>query len=62
MQTKLERMDNISSRFCSEKDLEKVFFLYESWVISQSLKPEQIRKYECIDDVIYYRSRLMDKT
>ena len=40
---------NIRSRFCSETDLEKVFFLYESRVIRQTLKPEQIRKFECID-------------
>ena len=33
---------NIRSRFCSETDLEKVFFLYESRVIRQTLKSEQI--------------------
>ena len=58
LQTKLGKKNNISSRFCFETNLEKVFFLYESRVISQSLKPEQIRKY----DVMYYRSRFMDKT
>ena len=42
--------------------MEKVFFLYESRVIHQSLKPEQLRKFECIDDKMYYRSRFMDKT
>ena len=47
---------NIRSRFCSETDLEKVFFLYESRVICQALKPEQIRKFECIDEILYYRS------
>ena len=52
---------NIRSRFCSETDLEKVFFLYESRVIRQTLKPEQIRKFECIDEILYYRSRFMDK-
>ena len=61
LQTKLGKKDNVRSRFSSETDLEKVF-LYESTVISQSLKPEQIRKYDCIDDVMYYRSRFMDKT
>ena len=49
LQTELGRNNNISSRFSSESDLGKVFFLYESRVISQSLKPEQIRKYQCID-------------
>ena len=53
---------NIRSRFCSETDLEKVFFLYESRVIRQTLKLEQIRKFECIDEILYYRSRFMDKT
>ena len=48
--------------FSSESDLKKVFFLYESRVISRSLKAEQIRKYECIDGVMYYRSCFMDKT
>ena len=47
---------NIRSRFCSETDLEKVFFLYESRVIPQTLKPEQLRKFECIDEILYYRS------
>ena len=47
---------NIRSRFCSETDLEKVFFLYESRVIRQTLKLEQIRKFECIDEILYYRS------
>ena len=42
----LEKDENISSRFCSETDLEKVFFLCESRVIRQSLKPEQIKKPE----------------
>ena len=49
IQTKLGKDKNISSRFCSETDLEKVFFLYESRVIRQSFKPEQIKKFECID-------------
>ena len=44
LQTKLGKKENISSRFCSETDLDMVFFLYESRVISQSLKPEQIRE------------------
>ena len=35
---------------------------YESKVIRQSLKPEQIRKFDCIDDILCYRSRFMDKT
>ena len=35
-------VQNIRSRFCSETDLEKVFFLYESRVIRQTLKSEQI--------------------
>ena len=52
LQTKLGKKDNISSRFSSESDLEKVFFLYESRVIYQSLKPEQIKKYKCIDGVM----------
>ena len=52
---------NIQSRFCSETDLEKVFFLYESRVIRQTLKSEQIRKFEVMDDILYYRSRFMDK-
>ena len=42
--------------------MEKVFFLYESRVIRQSFKPEQIKKFECIDGVLCYRSRFMDKT
>ena len=53
LQTNLGKKGNISSRFCSETDLEKLFFRYESRVISQSLKPEQTRKFECIDDVMY---------
>ena len=53
IQTKLGKDKNISSRVCSETDQEKVFFLYESRVIRQSLKPEQIRKFECIDGVMY---------
>ena len=56
IQTKLGKDENISSRLCSEMDLEKVFFLYESRVIRQLLKPEQIKKFECIDGVMYYRS------
>ena len=52
LQTKLGKKDNITSRFSSESDLEKVFFLYESRVIYQSLKPEQIKKYKCIDGVM----------
>ena len=56
------RSENNNSRFCSEMNLEKVFLLYESRVICQSLKPEQTRKFKCIDDVMYYRSRFMDKT
>ena len=43
---------NIRSRFCSETDLEKVFFLYESRVIRQMLKSEQIRKFECVYDIL----------
>ena len=35
IQTKIGKGENISSRFCSETDLEKVFFLYESRVIRQ---------------------------
>ena len=62
LKTNPGKKENISSRFCSETDLEKVFFLYESRVIRQSLKSEQTRKFECIDDVMYYRSRFMDKT
>ena len=62
IQTKLGKGENISSRFCSETDLEKVFFLYESRVIRQSLKPEQTRKFGCIDDVMHYRSQFRDKT
>ena len=62
IQTKLGNSENISPRFCSETDWENVFFLYESRVIRQSLKPEQTRKFECIDDMMYYRSRFMDKT
>ena len=62
IQTKLGKDKNISSRVCSETDQEKVFFLYESRVIRQSLKPEQLKKFECIDDVMYYRSWFMDKT
>ena len=34
---------------------------YESRVICQSLKPEQPRKFECIDGIMYYRSRIIDK-
>ena len=37
IQTRLGKSENISSRFCSESDLEKVFFLYESRVIRQLL-------------------------
>ena len=55
-QTKLGKSENISSRFCSETTLEKVFFLYESRVMCQSLKPEQSKKFECDDVVIYYQS------
>ena len=62
IQTKLGKSENISSRICSETDLEKVFFLYKSRVIRQLLKPEQTKKFECTDDVMYYRSRVMDKT
>ena len=62
IQIKLGKDENISSRFCSETDLEKVFFLYESRVICQSLKSEQTKKFECVDDILYYRSRFMDKT
>ena len=62
IQTKIGTVKNISSGFCSETDLEKVFFLYESRVIRQTLKPEQIKKFECVDDILYYRSRFMDKT
>ena len=62
IQTKLGKSENISSRFCSETDLEKVFFLYESRVNCQLLKPEQTRKFECIDEVMYYISQIMDKT
>ena len=62
LQARLGKNNNISSRYSSESDLEKVFFLYESSVINQSMKPEQIRKYENVDRVIYYRSRFMDKT
>ena len=36
--------------------------LYESRVICQLLKPEQTRKFKCTDDVMYYRSWVMDKT
>ena len=61
-QNNLGKKENISSRFCSETDLEKIFYLYESRVICQSLKPERTRKFECIDDVMYYRSRFKDKT
>ena len=43
-------------------DLEKVFFLYESRVNCQLLKPEQTKKFECVDDVIYYRSWVINKT
>ena len=46
LQTNLGKKDNISSRFSSEFDLEKVFFLYESRVKYQYLK------YECIDEVM----------
>ena len=62
IQTKLGKSENISSRFCSETDLEKVFFLFESRVICQSLKPEQIKKFECIDGIMYFRYWFMDKT
>ena len=62
LQTKLGKKENISSRFCSDTDLDKIFFLYESRVIHQSLKSEQTRKFECIDDMMYYRSQFMDKT
>ena len=62
IQTKIGTGENISSRFCSERDLEKVFFLYESRVFRQSLKSGQTKKFECVDDILYYRSRFMDKT
>ena len=62
IQNKLGKSENISSRFCSETDLEKVFFLYESRVNCQLLKPEQTKKFECVDDMIYYRSRVIDET
>ena len=26
------------------------------------MKPEQIKKFKCVDDILYYRSRFMDKT
>ena len=61
IQAKIGMINNVRS-FCSETDLEKIFFLYESRVIRQTLKPEQIRKFDCIDDILYYRSRFMDKT
>ena len=39
LQARLGKNSNISSRYSSESDLEKVFFLYESRVIAQSMKP-----------------------
>ena len=53
LQVRLGKKNNISSRYSSESDLEKVFFLYESRVLSQSMKPEQIRKYENLDRLLY---------
>ena len=53
IQTKIGTGENISSRFCSETDLEKVFFLYESRVIRQSLKSEQTKKFECVEGILY---------
>ena len=58
----LGQTNNISSKYSSESDLETVFFHYESRVINQSMKPEQIKKYKNMDRVLYYRSRFMDKT
>ena len=43
IQAKIGTIRNIRSRYCSEMDLEKVFFLYESRVIRQTLKPEQMK-------------------
>ena len=62
IQARTGLVKNIRSRFCSETELEKVFFLYESGVICQTLKSEQIRKFECVDNILYYRYRFMDKT
>ena len=62
IQAKIGMVKNVRSRFCSETNLEKIFFLYESRVIRQKLKPEQLRKFDCVDDIFYYRSRFMAKT
>ena len=61
LQARFGKKNNITSRYSSESDLEKVFFLHESRVINQSMKPEQIRKYENLDGVLCYRSQFMDK-
>ena len=26
------------------------------------MKPEQLKKFDCVDDILYYRSRFMNKT
>ena len=51
IQVKIGMVKNVRSRFCSETDLEKIFFLYESRVIHQTLRPEQLRKFDCVDEI-----------
>ena len=62
LQVRLGKKINIGSKYSSESDLEKVFFLYESRVITQSMRPEQIQKYDNMDGILCYRSRFIDKT
>ena len=61
IQAKIGTVKNIRLRFSSETELETVFYLYESRVIRQILKPEQIRKFDCAGDILYYRFRFLDK-
>ena len=62
IQNRLGKDNNIRSKYCTESDLEIFFFLYETRITTQSLELEQIRKYEIINGVMYYRSWFMDKT
>ena len=51
IQVKIGMVKNVRSRFCSETDLEKIFFLYEFRVVRQTLRPEQLRKFDCVADI-----------
>ena len=41
-----------------EQNVEKSLFKYETRVIKESMKPDQVQEFEEVDSVLYYQGRI----